>query len=308
MTASDGSGVLHLRTGDAGTLLLARVDPPDRPAQANLPGLREALTESEAAIVGGERHTPLHISKRRVVLRAADLVRDGDGGYSLGRFSLIASREALTLVGPPDLPALRRFMESHPEGSLVEDGVAGLLFDLYAQLAERYHAASEVMVDAAEHVAQRVLVGPAKGLAHETFRVRRDAYAVRLAVTRARAAFAVLVHEFPEDWSDRTGALFREVADRLEPIHEDVENVRESLGETVEAYSSVQSNDINEVMKLFTLISLLFLPPTLIASIYGMNFRIPEYHWPQGYAYSLGLMAVLTGVLVLYVRWRRWLR
>lgn len=63
----------------------------------------------------------------------------------------------------------------------------------------------------------------------------------------------------------------------------------------------------NKIIKMFTLVSVIFLPPTLIASIYGMNFDfIPELHWKYGYAFSLGLMVIASGVTLLYFKKKNW--
>ncbi len=64
----------------------------------------------------------------------------------------------------------------------------------------------------------------------------------------------------------------------------------------------------NNIIKIFSVAAVVFLPPTLIASIYGMNFRhMPELDWLFGYPYALGLM-LFCGVLpYLYFKWKRWL-
>jgi magnesium transporter len=64
----------------------------------------------------------------------------------------------------------------------------------------------------------------------------------------------------------------------------------------------------NDIIKLFSVMAVIFLPPTLVASIYGMNFRaMPELDWTLGYPWALGLM-VLAGVLpYVFFRWKRWL-
>ena len=64
----------------------------------------------------------------------------------------------------------------------------------------------------------------------------------------------------------------------------------------------------NDIFKVLTVVSVIGIPPTLIASMYGMNFKtIPEYDWPYGYAYGLCLI-VLTGLTpYLWFRWKRWI-
>ena len=69
-------------------------------------------------------------------------------------------------------------------------------------------------------------------------------------------------------------------------------------------YSIEQSN----VTKIFTVASLFFLPPTMIASIYGMNFvGIQELHWKYGYPFALGLMVLASALTYLFFRWKKWL-
>ncbi|MFD1702798.1 magnesium transporter CorA family protein [Methylopila henanensis] len=64
----------------------------------------------------------------------------------------------------------------------------------------------------------------------------------------------------------------------------------------------------NDIVKLFSVMAVVFLPPTLVASIYGMNFQaMPELNWTFGYPYALGLMLVSAIVPYLFFKWRRWL-
>ncbi|MDD5471339.1 MAG: CorA family divalent cation transporter, partial [Sideroxydans sp.] len=65
----------------------------------------------------------------------------------------------------------------------------------------------------------------------------------------------------------------------------------------------------NRVVKLFSVVSVALLPPTLIASIYGMNFQfMPELHWQLGYPFALLLMAITVGVPLLIFWRKRWLK
>jgi len=71
---------------------------------------------------------------------------------------------------------------------------------------------------------------------------------------------------------------------------------------------------MNDVMKVLTVIATIFIPLTFIAGIYGMNFNtevspwnMPELSWYWGYPFALGLMVVVTGILVLFFKRKRWL-
>jgi magnesium transporter len=102
--------------------------------------------------------------------------------------------------------------------------------------------------------------------------------------------------------------LFRDVYDHLVRINDLLESFREMLTSIQEAHLSVTSNRLNEIMKFLTIFTAVFIPPTLIAGIYGMNFQhMPELAETWGYPVALGLMAVVAGGVLLYFRRRGWL-
>ncbi len=102
--------------------------------------------------------------------------------------------------------------------------------------------------------------------------------------------------------------FFRDVYDQFARATDLVESNRELLSNALEAYLSVQSNRMNEVMKTLTLMSTVMLPLTFIAGVYGMNFEVmPELHWKYGYAYALALMAAVAFAIVQWFRHKKWL-
>lgn len=74
-----------------------------------------------------------------------------------------------------------------------------------------------------------------------------------------------------------------------------------------EAFEVETSNKTNELMKLFTIITMFFAPLTLVTGIYGMNFGIPEYGWKYGYPYVLLLMFSICVLLFIYFKRKKWL-
>ncbi len=64
----------------------------------------------------------------------------------------------------------------------------------------------------------------------------------------------------------------------------------------------------NKIIKIFTVVNVIFLPPTLVASMYGMNFDfMPELHWTHGYLFSIGLMIVFTLIVLGIFKLKKWL-
>lgn len=64
----------------------------------------------------------------------------------------------------------------------------------------------------------------------------------------------------------------------------------------------------NKIIKIFTVMTVVFMPPTLIASLYGMNFQfMPETNWSYGYPFALGLMVLSSLMTLFFFRWKKWL-
>ncbi|MEO8703673.1 MAG: magnesium/cobalt transporter CorA [Kofleriaceae bacterium] len=97
--------------------------------------------------------------------------------------------------------------------------------------------------------------------------------------------------------------FYRDVYDHFLRIQDIAESYRDLVTSSLDAYLSVQSNRMNEVMKTLTLMSTVMLPLTFIAGVYGMNFEhMPELHWFFGYPFALLLMAAVAGGIFLWFR------
>ncbi len=103
-------------------------------------------------------------------------------------------------------------------------------------------------------------------------------------------------------------AFYRDVYDHFLRIQDISEGYRDLVTSCLDAYLSVQSNRMNEVMKTLTTISTVMLPLTFIAGVYGMNFdNMPELHWWWGYGYALGLMVLVGATILLWFRYKGWI-
>lgn len=101
---------------------------------------------------------------------------------------------------------------------------------------------------------------------------------------------------------------YRNVYDHLVRTADQLDACRESINAMMEAYYSSSNTRLNEVMRILTVISTVFLPMTFISSVYGMNFRImPEIEWPYGYAMAWLLMLCVGGGMLLFFKRKGWL-
>jgi magnesium transporter len=105
----------------------------------------------------------------------------------------------------------------------------------------------------------------------------------------------------------------RDCSDHAVQILDFVETDRELASDLMDVYLSSISNRLNEVMKVLTIITTVFVPPTLVAGIYGMNFKtdspynMPELSWYYGYPVALGIMFCLAAATIAFMAWKGWL-
>lgn len=101
---------------------------------------------------------------------------------------------------------------------------------------------------------------------------------------------------------------FRNIYDNLVRLNDVIGASRDVITGAMEAYVSIVSNRLNEIMKTLTVITTIMMPLTLIASIYGMNFKhMPELESKFGYPFVLSLMVVLTSSMLIFFKRRKWL-
>jgi magnesium transporter len=101
---------------------------------------------------------------------------------------------------------------------------------------------------------------------------------------------------------------FRDVYDHLARLANLAESTRDLAGSTIETHLALVNNRMNEVMKILTIMSSIFIPLSFIAGIYGMNFEyMPELSWRYGYVMVWCIFLIVGGGLVLFFRRRRWI-
>ena len=124
----------------------------------------------------------------------------------------------------------------------------------------------------------------------------------------------VLSRSIPFLQSELEPQITPETRARLERIDRDVQSLSSHEGRLsdklqflLDASLGLIGVEQNDIFKVLTIVSVIGIPPTLIASMYGMNFKnIPEYDWSWGYQYGLTLIALSALLPLLWFKWRRW--
>ena len=101
---------------------------------------------------------------------------------------------------------------------------------------------------------------------------------------------------------------FRDVYDHLVRFSDIVESMRDLVNSTTTTFLSITNNRLNEIMKVLTIISTIFIPLSFLAAVYGMNFHyMPELDMPWFYPAIWTSFFLIAGGMLFYFRRRRWL-
>ena len=122
---------------------------------------------------------------------------------------------------------------------------------------------------------------------------------------RQRVLSGILRSErFPNDIYPRLQLMIKDVNSLIN--HADFSYQR--LDYIQDAALGLINIEQHEIVKIFSVAAVVFMPATLIASIYGMNFSImPELHWKYGYLFAIGLMLLCSGLTIWFFRFKKWL-
>jgi magnesium transporter len=165
-----------------------------------------------------------------------------------------------------------------------------------------------------EELEEEVMLNPKRQILQEIYQIRREILQLRRAIWPQREAINSLIRNGSEFISEEVQLYLRDCYDHAVQVIDMVEIYRELTSGLMDVYLSSLSNRMNEIMKLLTVISSIFIPLTFIAGIYGMNFNtekspynMPELNWYWGYPLCLAVMAIIAGGLLFFF-WRRgWL-
>ena len=222
--------------------------------------------------------------------------------------ALVSTRYLITLRYPPVFelkPVLHRW---EMEGERAARGGGFLLHAVLDEVVDSYLDVVNEFQLASEAVESEVFSDkPAEDIQQDIYARKRELLEFRRRILPLREVLDLLQEE-REVVNLELLADYKDVADNVARTVEMIDNTRELLTSAVNAHLSIASHEMNQIMKKLTAWAAIILAPTLIAGIYGMNFRhMPELDWAFGYPFALGLMVLAAGVLFVGFRRRNWL-
>ncbi len=165
-----------------------------------------------------------------------------------------------------------------------------------------YHIEDEIdlLEDNVEGYSTRVLMD-------RVFDIRKDLMKLRRLINSMRdLLYRILNSNHLKEFHEKK-LYFDDIYDHLLKLSEMVESNLEVTSDMRDSYLAINSNRMNAIMMLLTVITTIFIPLTFIAGVYGMNFRyMPELEWRYGYFAVLGLMGIIGGIMFIWFKRKGW--
>lgn len=183
-----------------------------------------------------------------------------------------------------------------------------LAYGLIDAMIDQYYGAVEQIGEDIEDFDDRIMADPQVEDIQEIHRRKRDILTLRKAIWPLREEIGALKRTGNPLVQDETKIFFRDLYDHAIQLLDMVETFRDTLGSIHDTYLSCTNNRMNEVMKVLTIISTIFIPLSFIAGVYGMNFsNMPELKTDHGYYLIWSIMIVIAVGMLIYFRKKKWL-
>ncbi|MGI2906485.1 magnesium/cobalt transporter CorA [Tolypothrix sp. VBCCA 56010] len=232
-------------------------------------------------------------------------------GFYSEQVSLVLGKHyLLTVQEEPEHDCLEgvRSRIQKGKGIIRSSGADYLAYTLLDAIIDGFFPVLELYGDRIEELEEEVIINPTRKTLQKIYQLRRELLQLRRAIWPQRDAINSLIREGNDLISDEVRIYLRDCYDHAVQVMDMVETYRELASGLMDVYLSAVGNRMNEVMKLLTVVSAIFIPLTFIAGLYGMNFEyMPELKLHWGYPVCLAVMAAIAFGLIFFF-WRKgWL-
>jgi magnesium transporter len=229
----------------------------------------------------------------------------GDEAMSFHEIDIVMGRDyMLTVRQQPALDdaALRGDMTA-TDGRPLRSSSA-LAYAVLDLVVDGYFEVSDEIESRIEAIEERVWGGLTSDDLTQAFKLQRDLVRFRRLVAPLREVLSIVVRREDGIFDDSLDEHLRDLRDHVVTVHEEIEMSRDLLTSALDGHLSLVASRRNEIMLKVSAWAAIIAVPTLIASIYGMNFvHMPELRWAAGYPFAITLMAATA--VALYATFKR---
>jgi magnesium transporter len=190
---------------------------------------------------------------------------------------------------------------------LSQFGSGYLFYALFDTLVDRMLYLAEVIEDAIGELEDTVLAGGAELNIEGIYRLKRIAVRLSRIAIPLRDTVRLLGRSEHRLLNALPDMYFSDLNDHVLRVGDRVEHARMILQDLQDYHHTLQERKTNDIIKVLTLMSSIFIPLTFVVGVYGMNFRfMPELEWKYGYPVCIAAMCIFAVSTFLFFRWKKW--
>jgi magnesium transporter len=183
-----------------------------------------------------------------------------------------------------------------------------LAYTLLDAVVDSYFVILEKLGEDIEILESELIDETAPKTLQEIYNIKRELIFFHKSIWPLRDVIYGLIRSESTLFSETALIYLRDVYDHIVQVIDLVDTYRELVNGMLDLYLSNMSNRTNAIMKVLTIIATLFIPLTFITSLYGMNFKyMPELEWRWGYAAVWIAIILVSALMLLYFRKKKWL-
>ena len=251
----------------------------------------------------------LQVVTHRLSMGASGRVISEQVGVVLMPNLVLTVEEVPRRVAFPEFTEWLVKLPESPDRALLDD----IFFFLLDEVLDEVLPLLEDLAEELDQLEEASLRRPTPRLLRQAYDIRSDLRRVRTVVWPLRSQLIVLIRQGKRLLDREAVRGFREVSTHVDVVFETAEVLRHQCDGVTASYMASISNRMNQVMKVLTVISSIFVPLTFIAGVYGMNFdpevspwNMPELEWPYGYVLCMVAMGLISLTQVLWFRRQGW--
>jgi magnesium transporter len=229
-------------------------------------------------------------------------------GMRIRQIGMFAGENYLVTIHRRHIPEIadtqRRWQTNR---RLIGQNVGALTHALLDAIVDNYFPVIDQLAERVEQMEEEIFEKFRDEVITDIFALKKDLLNLRRVVSPARDVLNIMLRREMPVFDEHTLLYLTDVYDHIVRVTDSIDTYRDLLSSALDGYLSMASNRMNQTMRVLTSSSIILMSMALVAGIYGMNFEfMPELKWPFGYAFSLGLMIVIGGVLAAFFKKRGW--
>ena len=197
---------------------------------------------------------------------------------------------------------------SKGKGKIRQLGADYLAYCLLDVVVDNYFIIMQKITEKIEKVEDELLKNPEQQITHLIHKLKRDILFLHRSIWPLREIINKLERAESSYIKESTNIYFRDVQNHIVQIIDTIDLFRETLSGMFEIYLTSVSNRLNQIMKVLTIISTIFMPLSFIASLYGMNLKsMPEINWEWSYFFVILSMILISISMTIYFKKKKWI-